>query len=390
MKQIYDAIIIGAGASGCACAITAAKRKKEVLLLEKNPNIAKKILSTGNGRCNFTNQKMDAACFHGNSARIQGVLNDFSTEDALLFFHEIGISSTQREGYYYPMSNQAKSVVNAFEDALINPHITLVHSFICKTVNYENNQFCISDGTQEFYGKSLVFATGLLNSNLKGIEESAFPLIKGLGHHISKIGPALCGYYCSGFDFKQVAGVRTRSEISVLINGVKHQSEIGELQWNDYGISGIPVFQLSGLATRALMERKQVTFSVNLLPDFDEKALLEELDYRIKHFKHPLNGLLPDKFWNVILKDLGPAVSAETLIDIICHLSFEVTNYRELKYAQTCVGGICDDELKENTLESALIDGLFFIGELVNVDGICGGYNLHWAWASGHQVGCCI
>ncbi len=390
MDRVYDAIIIGAGASGCFCAITAAKRGKEVLVLEKNPEIAKKILSTGNGRCNFTNRDMRQSCYHGNQSRIEAVLKDFSTADVLQLFHELGITSYEKEGYYYPLSNQAKSVVSAFKEALMDPHITLVTSYRLQSVEKRDALFYISDGTSEYCGKKLVFATGLLNSNLKGIEESVFPFIKQFGHHISKIGPALCGYYCDGFDFKKVAGIRSKGEISLWINDEFIDSEIGELQWNDYGISGIPVFQLSGLATRALMERKQVSFSVNLLPDFDEDSLMKELEYRLTHFTHPLNGLLPDKLGTVLLEQCKDSLKAGNLCQVIRKVSFSVANYRELKYAQTCVGGISDAELKDKTLESSLVEGLYFIGELVDVDGICGGYNLHWAWAGGHHVGCRI
>ena len=388
MDNCYDLIVIGAGASGCMAALTAVRRGKSVLLLEKNDSICKKILATGNGRCNFTNQKMDQSYYHGNADRIATVLNRFGVQSALDFFHSIGISPIERDGYYYPMSNQAKSVVTAFEQAILQSSICLICS--CKIESVEKHQnYLISTNHGLFEGRNVLIATGLLNSAMKGIEESLFPVIKGFGHHIKKIVPALCGFYCHGMDFKKIAGVRVHAGITLWVDGKKIANEEGELQICDYGLSGIPVFQLSALAGRALAERKTASFMIDFLPDFEADEAAKELSYRLNHFKKPMNGLLPDKLADLFEKEfqIMDQNNPDLLIKSLKEKQIAIENYRELRYAQTCSGGIEDSELKENSLESALSDGLYFGGELLDVDGICGGYNLHWAWASGYAVG---
>ncbi len=395
-SSVYDLIIIGAGAAGCFAAITAAMENKSVLLLEKNPTVAKKILATGNGRCNFTNRKMSDSCYHGNHALISHLLSQLSVDDVLQKFHELGISSYERDGYYYPLSNQAKSVVVAFENAIYKNNVDLVVNCCVDDCYIKNKLFEIDakilledskNQLEHFSGKNLLIATGLLNSAINGIEKSMFQIINDFGHHINPILPALCGYECSGIPFKKIAGIRSHGTIQLFVDGQFIAEDTGELQFNEYGVSGIPVFQLSALTSNALHDSKNVEFHIDFMPDVSFEELEQEVNFRINNFKNPLNGLIPDKLIYLMDSQMNHKKDAFSICTFLKNLTISCDRYRDYKFSQTCTGGVSTDELKEFSLESALVDGLYFAGELLDIDGICGGYNLHMAWESGYFVG---
>lgn len=387
---IYDLIVVGAGASGCVAAITAARRGKKVLLLEKNTQIAKKILVTGNGKCNFTNYDMNASKYNGDKDLIEAMLKQFSVQDAIAFFRSIGISPVERNGYVYPYSNQAKAVTSAFDYALYQSGVKVVTDFCVKHIRKSEDIFYISNSSLEYLAKNVLLSTGLLDSSIKGIESSALDLSKELGHSMNPILPALCGYYCECLNFKRLTGLRVHASISVKVDNCIIGQDAGELQINEYGISGIPVFQLSSIASKALNNNQNVQFVINFLDGFSKEEAITELQYRIDNFKEPLNGLLPDKLSLYSKEILGKNASAEEYYNFLSSITVVVNKAREFQYAQICVGGIKTNELKKQSCESAIISNLYFAGEIIDIDGLCGGYNLHFAWATGHFVGSSI
>lgn len=400
---IRDVIIIGAGASGMMAAITAARRGKSVLILEHKNKPGKKILATGNGKCNFTNAYMEPECFHGDKELISSVLSRFSQKDCLQFFHEIGIYPKNKKDYYYPNSEQALSVVEALTAELSRLHVELVTEEKVTSVIPGKYGFTCQTTAAKYQGKNLIFATGLLASPKLGSDGSAISLVKELGHRFVPILPALCGFYCKGMDFKKVAGVRCDATLALLVDGQMCGQERGELQLTDYGLSGIPMFQLSSKAVRSLHAKKKVQIQLDFLPELDEAALVEELQMRKERMgeyataAQLLNGLLNHKVNAICLAASGiseeqkkDTLSSHQLAELVRYLkAFPVAllRVREAEYAQVCTGGVRTEEIDTETLESRIWPGLYFVGELLDVDGICGGYNLQWAWSSGYVAG---
>lgn len=404
--KLLDVIVIGAGASGMMAAITAARRGKSVAILERMNKLGKKILATGNGKCNFTNNNMDTSCFHGNIQLIQSVLSRFSKEEALSFFHEIGIWPKEKNGYYYPNSGQAASVAEALKHELDRLQVPVYLEQEVLDLFPDKYGFQIKTVQTSYTCRNVIIASGLLAAPKLGSDGSMFSLIKELGHRFVPVLPALCGFYAKGMHFSKVAGVRCDANLTLKIDGNTAATEQGELQLADYGISGIPVFQISSPAVRALYEKKSVTVVIDFLPDISLETLNTEFAMRIgkcetdENADRLLCGLLNQKLIPVLLKYAGIR-SDEPLKNIslekLERLSAGIHDYpvtlekvRDFEFAQVCTGGIRTEEINEKTLESRLLSGLYFAGEILDVDGICGGYNLQWAWSSGYVAGCSV
>ena len=404
--KLLDVIVIGAGASGMMAAITAARRGKSVAILERMNKPGKKILATGNGKCNFTNNNMDTSCFHGNIQLIQSVLSRFSKEEALSFFHEIGIWPKEKNGYYYPNSGQAASVAEALKHELDRLQVPVYLEQEVLDLFPDKYGFQIKTVQTSYTCRNVIIASGLLAAPKLGSDGSMFSLIKELGHRFVPVLPALCGFYAKGMHFSKVAGVRCDANLTLKIDGNTAATEQGELQLADYGISGIPVFQISSPAVRALYEKKSVTVVIDFLPDISLETLNTEFAMRIgkcetdENADRLLRGLLNQKLIPVLLKYAGirsdeplKNISLEKLERVSAGIhDYPVTleKVRDFEFAQVCTGGIRTEEINEKTLESRLLSGLYFAGEILDVDGICGGYNLQWAWSSGYVAGCSV
>lgn len=400
-KKQFDVLIIGGGAAGMMTAIIAARKEQKICIIEKLDKLGKKLLATGNGKCNFTNDHMIADCFHAESNFIENVLNTFSVNDCLDFFRSIGIYPKNKNGYYYPNSEQASSVVNALLLELQKLGVNIAYETIVNDISPQKDGVEVNTNKGCYIGKNVIIATGLLASPKLGSDGSLFDIIKSLGHRFSPILPALCGFYCKGLNFKKISGVRAQGTVTAVINGKKIASDTGEIQFTDYGLSGIPVFQISHYLSKALYQKEKVEIQMNLLPDFDNIQLLDELHYRKSLFseqatQHLLNGLLNQKLSQMILEkvhledDILISSLSEQELESIAHciqnISVKVTNYRDYEFAQVCTGGIPLSDVNTNTFESKLVEHIYFAGEILDVDGICGGYNLHFAWASGYMA----
>lgn len=392
-KTEFDVIVVGAGASGLMAALSAAAHGADVLLLEQKDKIGKKLLATGNGKCNFTNEDMDISHYYGDTELAATILGQFGKEETLRFFHELLIYPKKKNGYYYPNSEQAASVAAAFRQRLAQTDkICLRTSAEVWDIQREAGGFTVvtRKGARD-RGKALVIACGLLASPKLGSDGSLFAVVKGLGHRFSPIVPALCGFYCKGADFKRLAGVRVSARVSILVDGTACASDTGELQLTDYGISGIPVFQVSRTASMALYEKKKVVAKLCFLPELSEEELAAELAFRRARMGADadiptlLCGLLPEKLTLALAKGFVNGVS-DLQRRIRC-FPVTVERAREFAFAQVCAGGIRRGEIEKETLASALVPGLYFCGEILDVDGICGGYNLQWAWSSGYVAG---
>lgn len=403
MKQT-DVAVIGGGAAGLVAAISAARAGAETMIIEHMDRVGKKILATGNGKCNYTNALQGASCYRGeNPAFVVPVFQQFGFEDTVGFFEELGICPKIKNGYYYPASEQAASVLDVLRMELSYLKVPEETSCEIKAVEKRKNTFFIDTGHGKIEAKSVIFATGLLASPKTGSDGSAFPYIEKFGHHFIDIVPALVQLQGKQSFFKALAGIRAENSIKLYIENRQILSERGELQLTDFGISGIPVFQLSRYATRALKEKKKVHVLLDFMPDTEPGEL--ELQMKLRFGKNARSktageamiGLLNKKLSAVLLKEAGIDVhlparmvsdkQRHNLCTVIKGLRVDITGSKTFEQAQVCAGGVSTAELENETLMSKLVPGLYFAGEVIDIDGICGGYNLQWAWSSGYVAG---
>lgn len=399
----FDVVVIGAGAAGFMAAITAARNGKKVAIIEHKDRPGKKILATGNGKCNYTNAKMNEECFRGNVDLIHSSFHKFADKDTISFFRGLGIVPKSKNGYFYPNSESAASILKALEMETKKFGIKTYTSVNVTGIEPISQGFNIYVDGFMYVCSKLVIATGLTASPKLGSDGSIFPIIKSLGHSFTNIVPALCGLKCHGFDFKKASGVRCDAVVSAIVKDTQVCSERGELQLADYGVSGIPIFQISRYASVAVAEGEKCQVKIEFLPEYtmDDivKYLLEFVDILGDKCTSLdlFNGFFNDKLSLAILKYAG--VSEKKTIDnmtrdditmlakAIKETVVTVDAARGFDFAQVCAGGIKTEEIDIETLESKIVRNMYFAGEILDVDGICGGYNLQWAWTSGFIAG---
>ena len=403
-------IIIGGGAAGLMAAITAAENGADVTILEHMPRVGKKILATGNGKCNMTNLHMTADCYRCGEPEVpMQVIGTFPVSDTIQFFRRLGILTTDRNGYVYPASGQAQTVLDALREKTDSLGIrTVCESKVYAIEKDKKGSFVVKSETGSYSGNFVILAAGSMAAKTTGSDGSGYELAKSLGHKVKKPLPALVQLKCNGDFFKGIAGVRTDVRVSLYTVGRNGELEAllatdsGELQLTDYGISGIPVFQVSRYAAEALDRRKRVMAVVDFMPDYTEEEVFRILEEQRNYLYDRkagdfLNGLFNKKLAALFMKaarikpELDVAVVSNKklgeLVEVIKEMTFEVTGTNSYDKAQICMGGVPLSEVDAATMESRLVPGLYFAGEILDVDGICGGYNLQWAWSSGYLAG---
>ncbi len=405
--MIYDLVIIGGGASGLCTAIMSKKEDNSILILERGSRAGKKILSTGNGRCNLSNSFCRAELFDSNPENIPPYFSDtddsfakkvikaFNVEDTIDFFEDTGLLTIDKDGYIYPLSEQASAVLDILRFKCEEAGVEIRCSSFVEKVEYvsgsgNGHRFRIDD----ILCRNLVIATGGMSVPETGSDGSGYLIAESLGHKIIKPLPALCALKCSDKFTKSLAGVRCRAELELFRLRNKKRilvmKIIGNLQFVSDGISGIPVFQLSIPGTRLLDEKEELLIRADLLPDVSEERLTDFFKFDPEK---RLAGALNKKLVPVIKKEAAkshPDASAEEMAEIYTNVikKFKlhpVSTYGFQK-AQTTYGGVDLREIDPVSMESKKVKGLFFTGEIVDVTGICGGYNLQWAWSSAHAV----
>lgn len=391
--------IIGGGASGMLAAISAAREGASVTLFEKNDRLGKKILSTGNGKCNYTNEVMNASFYHSSTENglIADVLSRFSEQDTIHFFEGLGIVPKVRMHGLYPNSETAVSIVDALRLEMENLGIKVYTG--CGKVKVDKNEKSFIVRGESF--DRCIVAVGGKAAPKTGSDGDGYFIAKKFGIDVVDALPALVPLKSDANWLKEVSGVRAASELSLYINNKFIHKSIGELQLTDYGISGICTFELSSEASKAIAQGKKCFIYINFLPDHTKEEVFELLQKRAEVLKKRsmaefFIGLFNSKLSNVFIKKCG--IKAETsvekltdkqlmgLADAITALYVPIIDTCGFDKAQTTSGGISLNELNKN-FESCKVPGLYFIGEVTDVDGICGGYNLQWAWAGGFIAG---
>ena len=397
MKEV---VIVGGEASGLTAAITAARNGKDVTLIERNNKCGKKILITGNGRCNFWNTDEDLSHFHSSTPNL---LKDFITDERknsiLKFFDSLGLAYKTKNGYYYPFSNQAFTIENALLSECKKLNIKIINDITVEKIIKEDC-FIINPDKENIKAKNIIIATGSKAAPKTGSDGLGYELAKSLGHNIITPLPSLVQLKADEPYFKNWSGIRTDVKVNLLIDHKYIKSETGEIQLTNYGLSGICIFNLSGKAAKALNQNKNVIISINFIPfASNPKTFLQTLNKNSYHktISELLEGILHYKLVDIIIKKthlkrdllLNTLTDNElnNLIKTLTDFQIKILDTHTLDHAQVCSGGIPLTEINNKTLESLKVKNLYFTGEIIDIDGDCGGYNLGWAWISGIIAG---
>ena len=392
--------IIGAGASGMAAALWAAQEPNvQVILMERQARVGRKLQATGNGRCNLSNEKFHISHYHGEDPTFtEQVFSQFGVEDTLNWFSSLGLCTvTEQSGKVYPYSDQANSVVDVLRLALDKENITLRLGFEAEKIKYSPNGFTVESKEEIVTCDRLIVACGGLAGSKLGGTMAGYKLLSKLGHRSTKLRPNLVQIQSRWQALSSLKGVRANCNVEILHNGDMFAQSRGELQFTEQGLSGPVIFEISRdvcSASGSWIAR------LDFMPQWNEGKLMAHLQNRMQT-NYPidelLTGVLHNRLGRVLTQCAGIKGKAyckdlsqrelEELCRCVKALEVELTEPMGMENAQVTAGGVLTDDFDPYTLESKKIPGLFVCGELLDVDGDCGGYNLQWAWSSGCVAG---
>ncbi len=424
-----EIIVVGAGAGGLMAAITAARQGAQVTLLEGTSRCGRKLSQTGNGKCNFTNLSLTGNEYRSEDMTFpRQIIDAFPPESVISFFESIGILPKYRGSYVYPLSDQAGAVTEALYWELKRLGAELRYDCALQSLQANvGGTFLLGTAGGSFFAKAVILCMGSKAFPLTGSDGSGYRIASSLGLRVTPLAPALCGLRAGNACFAEMAGVRTEAKLQLEINGAVCAEEKGELQLTEYGISGIPVFQLSGRAGLALQAGKSVRVHIDFLPQIEEKRLETLLTERhdsmaVLPAERLLLGIMNDKLALALLRETGilpkqkdtkssgkgkkadkdkkknivysgkkaGELRGQELLQLarmIKHYPAEITESQPYETAQCVAGGVDTREVFPESCECRRIPGLYLAGELLDVDGDCGGYNLQFAWSSAYLAG---
>jgi len=392
--------IIGAGASGMAAALAAAENPQvQVVLLERQSRVGRKLQATGNGRCNLTNLQASQQQYHGEDpAFVSEALRKMDPAATVQWFAGLGLYCiAEPSGKVYPYSDQANSVVDILRLNLQKENITVRLGFDVQKVKREEGRFIIEgDGESVFCHKLIVACGGLAGTKLGG-SMSGYKLLQKLGHKATRLRPSLVQLKTDWNGVVGLKGVRTNCHVQILRDRILFAESVGELQFTDYGLSGPVIFEVS---RDVCYGPGQWTAVLDFLPDWNDAQLCEELMRRWETelpVEDILTGILHNRLGRVLAKASGIQNARQVKelqiyqLDDLCksikRFELNLTEPMGMDCAQVTAGGILTQDFDPETMESRLIPGLYACGEVLDIDGDCGGYNLQWAWSSGRCAG---
>lgn len=376
-------VIIGSGASGLAAGISLLRCGNDVTILERNNISGKKLLLTGAGRCNYFNSNQNIVHYHSSN---KDILEKIITSDNIRLVEEfiasLGIVPKVKDGYYYPFANQAYNMKELLERTYLDLGGKIKYNYLVEKVEKKSNLFLINDN---IFCDKLILATGSKAYKMTGSDGIGYQLAKKFNHHIVKVLPSLTSLITR--EKINLKGVRVDAKVTLYEDGVKVREELGQVQFTDYGLSGICIFNLSYYVVKGLNDNKSEVITIDLMP------FIDKVSFKNKKIYDLLLGFLPNKMIDYILKTLNISKDIyyedlknekrQELTKILKEMEFNITSYKEFDFSQVCSGGVSLREINHLTMESKLVKNLYIIGELLDVNGDCGGYNLTFAFLSG-------
>ncbi len=405
MEQ-YQTIIIGGGAAGLMAAITYARQKKSsqgLLIIEKNPSIGRKITVTGNRRCNLTNINTTPDKYYGENTKcLYNIFNRFSYKDTITFFENLGVRlKTEEGGRIFPITNQATTILDSLTKEIAQLKIrTKTEEYVIKLIQ-KNKNWEITTDKNIYQSKHIILSTGGKSYPRLGSSSEGFEFAQHLGHRIIEPKPALVPLELSGNWFHKLQGVQSNVEIIIVTQGKTIATRTGELLFTHYGISGPMILDLSRLIINCLHKENNAVF-INFFPDYNTESLKQLLTtlwqkHPQKIFSNSLLGFLTKRLRYVLAHELKVEettcvnqISKKELYRIaerLTHWIIKIKKTRSFKESMITAGGIAMDEINIKTMESLKAKGLYFAGEILDIDGISGGYNLQFAWSTGYLAG---
>jgi predicted Rossmann fold flavoprotein len=394
MKIKKHVMVVGGGAAGMTAAISAGRLGADVTILEKNPRVGKKLLATGNGRCNCANPKF-----------AYSALSNFSMDDTIRFFEKLGIAHKVEDlGKVFPMSDQASSILDVLLYELRELGINIVGEANVADITKKDDKFVIELKDRRVYqGDKVIIATGGKAMPSSGSDGKGYDLATRFGHTIIDIFPALVQLMLEGSFFKRIEGVKFVGTAEIIHNNKAIVKDRGDILFTNYGVSGPPILQISRKAGELLNEGKEAYLKITIMDMMPKEDLRKLINKRMqigakKPVDFSLVGLINKRLIPVVLREAGindikrpvaslSAKEQEGIIDILTDWRFKVRGTRSWPSAQVTAGGVDTREINQDTMESKLVKGLFFAGEIIDIDGQCGGFNLQWAWSSGFVAG---
>lgn len=391
-------VIIGGGASGMMAALSAGRQGYKTLLIEKNNKLGKKILATGNGRCNFTN--VFASSKDYNSDFVLGALSVLSVKDTLKLFDDLGLMKLEEgQGRCYPASEQAQSIMDVIEEELKRLKVEILYEKEVRLVTKNNGLFKLDfTDSSSLISKNVIVATGGISLPQSGSTGDGYMIAKTFGHSITSLVPSLTRLKLKHQYLNEMSGVRFTNNLKLISDNQVIDEVYDDVIFNKTGISGLGILSLSKQANFSVNANKKTTVVVRLV-DSNEETLLKRFNrLAYKTVFNGLVGLINKKLIIPVLEEAGiknynRAVSSlnkqevKKLIKILLGFEFEVIGSDGFDDAQVTSGGVNLEEVNKTTLESLLVEGLYFTGEVLDIDGKSGGYNLQWAWSSGYLAG---
>ena len=397
-------IIIGGGAAGMMSALSARENGGDVVILERNDRIGKKLLATGNGRCNYTNKNLTIDNYHGSNPKFAySVLSEFNVEKTIEFFERLGITpAVEDNGKVFPLSFQASSMLDVLRYEIEEKGIELITEAQVSEIKKKNKFIVTLKDKKIFEGDKVIISTGGMALPSSGSDGNGYNLCKRLGHTVTDIFPGLVQLKLESNLLKSMDGVKFLGIAGIYINNKLVLEDSGDILFTSYGISGPPILQISRTALEHMNKGNEVWLKVSIIHTKNQEELFQYLINRFKLMPNKvieigLIGLINKRLIIPILKEINieknkkvSALSKDEILklsQILTSWSFKVIGSQSWGNAQVTAGGVNTDEVDSKTMESKLVEGLYIVGELLDIDGDCGGFNLQWAWSSGYIAG---
>jgi len=395
-----EVYVIGGGASGLVAAIVAKRNGAQVTILERNHRIGKKILATGNGRCNYTNVLANPTDYN-NPDFVQQALTYFPPARAITFFEQLGIvPKVENEGKAYPLSEQASSIVDVLLYEINRLNIKVIANAFVKNINYSNQKFNIYlENRQHFIADKVIVATGGRAMPKSGSDGNGYDLARALGHTVTNTFPSIVKLKLDSPYLRHLEGIKMPTQVDLMVEDKVIQSEYNDIIFGNYGISGPAILDISRKALDIWHSGKSPEVRLQLITTLSRQDIVERFQTaEYKPIDASLVGLIHKRYISAIIKEAGiekqntlvkdlSKTELNRLIDLLFDWRFKITGSKSFHDAQATAGGVSLKEIDSATMESTIVPNLYFCGEVMDIDGRCGGFNLQWAWSSGFIAG---